>query len=391
MTFLVVLAALCVCLGIGAVAFRCLGPLRRDAASTGPSVAVIVPCKGADADTDAFIATLLAQSYAPYRVIWCIEEGDDAAEAAFRRSGLGASGELKVAPAATQCSQKNANLLAGIAALTPQDRIIVFADADTRLPESWLGKIVAQLESGEADVVSGYRLQVPVTASLPVAVVTACEWGLAGFARLRPVSNWFNSIPRHVWGGTVAIRRESWDAIEPLEQLATSYNDDVMLSYVFHAADLRVLIARDLLLPSPINGTFRQLIHFGRRQHFAVRFYSPFLYRLGITVLTISSFLWLAASATASAGIPGGAAMLLVLFAGSAIKTALRLRHFRRVAGDDWRAEPLVVVLMVLAEGPLALFHLAVALSVLRADRIRWGGKLYLVEAPFKVTVVADA
>ncbi len=56
-----------------------------------------------------------------------------------------------------QNSQKNHNLLAGVAACDPERKIFVFADSDHQPDTDWLRRIVAPLRGDVADIVTGYR------------------------------------------------------------------------------------------------------------------------------------------------------------------------------------------------------------------------------------------
>ena len=304
----------------------------------------------------------------------------------FERSALAHKGTVVEAPAAQHCSQKNANLIAGVGALNPNDELVVLADCDCVPPQTWLAEIAAILLHHEADVVSAYRLQIPKSASWPNWIVAACESALATAPRRVRIG------PMHVWGGTVALRREDFDRIDYASSISDTYNDDLVATYLFSERSLNVVVPRSMLLPSFVDGNWGSLINFARRQYFAARVYSKILYIQGVSVLVVNNVLWLAAMAIALTGEIHGMISLAVLFGTDLIKSCLRCRYFREILEGRWMSNlhPVFIITTLLGT-VLAAIHLALALSTCFGSRITWSGRTYEVSAPSHVRVITKA
>jgi hypothetical protein len=119
-----------------------------DESAASPPVSVLAPCRGLDADFEAYVRAWLAQDYPRYEVRFVVESTADPAWGALRRllaAAPGGRASLLVAGPATRCSQKLHNLLVGLAQVAPETAGLAFVDADARLHPQWLRALVAPL------------------------------------------------------------------------------------------------------------------------------------------------------------------------------------------------------------------------------------------------------
>ena len=364
-----------------AAALRVRLPKTPPSVETGPPVVVLVPCKGDGADARAFFQHLMAQRYRPFRVILAVESAADAALTFLRLPGMAERTEVAVAELAQNCSQKVANLRAGLARVRADDAILVQADADHLPPPDWLGQLVQPLLAGSADVVSGYRLMIPDPPGLGSCVTAALDNGIA--TALRPVMH------RLCWGGCIAARRETWERVRYREELEGSLNDDIMVSALFSKARLRVAMPRHMLLPVSAGHSVQQLLNFVPRQYMQVRWYAPFFRWFAHLLLPLPPLAWGAAIIAAITGYDWGLAALGFGYAAALAKALLRRSLVRKLAGPAvlprWRC---VFWLTFLAAPALAFLHYGLGRLGLVKREVVWAGTRYRIGAPKQVTVV---
>ncbi len=345
-----------------------------------------MPAKGRSEESTLFLDALDKQQYQNFRVVWCIEQGDAAARQLFEGSPHKQRGFIAEAPAAQFCAQKNANLIAGIGALQADDGLVVLADCDCMPAKTWLAEIVAILVSREADVVSAYRLQIPKFAAWPNWIVAACESALASAPRIVRIGS------MHVWGGTIALRRDTFDRVDYASNISDTYNDDIIATYLFARHGLRVVVPRSMLIASFVAGSWQSSINFARRQYFAVRIYSKILYIQGVIVLLVNSMLWVTAISLSLTGETSGFAALAALFGADFAKSTFRQRYFNEILGGRWTDNLRPIFLITTLLGPvLAVIHLGLALSSCFGSKITWSGRTYEVRAPHRVRVISNA
>ena len=348
---------------------------------TGPSIAVLVACKGETRHSRKFIQHLLAQAYRPYRVILAVESAADSALNLLRLPGMAERGEGVVAGLAEDTSQKVANLRAGLARLRESDEILVLSDADHLPPPDWLGRLAALLVAGEGDVVTGYRLQVPTPPSLGSCLIAALDAAILTAPRPH--------IERPCWGGSTASWRRNWERVEFRQGLEHSFNDDLMVSRRFHRAGFKVLMPRHMTLPIELEADLRRLVNFATRQYLQVRWYAPTVKWLCRLLLPLPVLGWAAAIGAVATGHGWGWIVLALAYAAAGAKAVLRRGLVRHVAGASaerrWRC---AFWLTCLAPPLLALAHAALGYIGLFGRTTVWAGTRYRIEAPGRVRVL---
>src|SRR5262245_28880290 len=160
---------------------------------------VFCPCKGADAEFNKNIQSILGQDYPNYEVHFIVESPDDPACAVLRDLNQA----VLVAGRATNQGQKVHNLSFAVshAGVGRAGDIYVFCDSDARFPSNWLSRLVSPLDS--TNVTTGYRWYVANRFHFPTLMRSA--WNAASLGILGDHDRNF------AWGGSTAIRRDTFD------------------------------------------------------------------------------------------------------------------------------------------------------------------------------------
>ncbi len=347
-----------------------------------PNVAVILPVRGA-ANLAGLIPRLRAQNYRRYRIVAAVESEDDPAFAILSSAAADAGPPLEVAVAgvAENAGQKVWNQLAALSRLKPDDEVVAFIDADTLPTPLWLPRLIAVLVNSGRPVATGYRWMTPVDDRWSSAALAAANNAIAALPRGALALT-------QVWGGSVALRRATLEAIRLADYWRGAISDDEQMGLALRHAGLLAHTPRQGLILSPVACSWRGFLEFGVRQYRFVYLHNWRDWAVAVVVLwvPIVAFVQIAPSLTAGAGWAWAALAALVLLA--EIRTALR-RSLQRALWtglegprDDrrWRAERLL----------RPVWHLVHALSAAGAPLSRtidWAGIRYRVNAPQDIVV----
>ncbi len=208
------------------------------------------------------INALLAQDYPNYEVFCITESADDPAAPVI---GAIASKNNRlhhvVAGEATRCCQKNKNLLSGIDYAGQKGilgEIYAFADSDVRPACDWLCNLTLPLADERVFAVSGFRSLVP-------------EHG--GFSdHLHAVFSAFQALAMTddntaaLWGGSMAVRREAFDANGVYAKWSRAVVDDMSLTWIARKHHLKRVFSSEAMVTS--KRTFKE---FGRVTAWLIR------------------------------------------------------------------------------------------------------------------------
>ena len=199
---------------------------RRVYHKTPPDrVALFVPCKGADTDTEPNLRAMFEQDHTNYELVFIVENVDDDACQPIRRliaEYPGRQARLVLAGVATTSGQKVHNLLVATGQLPSDATVLAFADADIRPPSHWLRMLTQRINPFAA--ASGYRWFVPKRPSLANLLVASIDSAV--------VPLMFPSTHHKVWGGSWAIRREVFESSGLREAWRGTLSDDLVASNV---------------------------------------------------------------------------------------------------------------------------------------------------------------
>jgi ceramide glucosyltransferase len=263
--------------------YKFLGLIHRSGqASPGnyfPSAAVIIPCKGIDADLQVNLASFLGQDYPAYQVVFVVADERDPAwrfisdRLACRAEG-GPKASLLVAGYADDRGEKVNNLLRGLEAVEGEAEILVFADIDARPARDWLRWLVAPLADPSVTVSTGFRWYLP---------------GTSFVSQLRAA--WDTSIAtllgdhdhNFAWGGSMAIRATEFCRLGIAERYwAHTASDDYALTRAVREAHGRIRFEPRCLVASREESSFAEFLRWANRQIIITRVYAPRLWWLGL-------------------------------------------------------------------------------------------------------------
>jgi len=277
-----------------------------------PRVVVICPCKGTDPEFRANAQSILAQDYPDLRTLFVVESADDLAVADLQALGT----DPLVAGLATIRGQKVHNMIHAVEASGDAD-VFVFCDADARFPKNWVRDLIAPLEDETVAVTTGYRWYTTESGSLPALFRSI--WNASAVTALGDHSRNF------AWGGSMAIRRETFDRIGVRDAWDRTVSDDMAMTLAARSAGQRIVFVPACLIPSHGDCTWTELLEFTTRQIIVVRVFDPRLWRVafvGQTIFNIS-FYW---AIVRMWTMPAAAGVWLILYGLSAVKSAIRLK-----------------------------------------------------------------
>lgn len=323
-----------------------------------PPGVVVILCLRDEWDGGAALIARLKGQGAPFRLLLATSGSCPAAEALAGREGDRV--QVVHAGVAQDEGQKVHKLRAALRALRPDDRYLVFIDADIEPPARLVGRLLFPLVRGKADITTGYRLLLPGGSAM-AALVGAVEMQLATLPRAAGAT-----MP---WGGAMAMPRAVADGLDLDTALAGRLSDDMAIGLAGWRAKLRLRPVRDLLIASPINGRAADLLGFGVRQYRHILTNSAGMWATATAVVAVQAGAWAWALGW------GGWAAVATGY-GAAWGRALVRRHIlARVLEPDQARIARRSIWWDLAV-PFAVIwaHLAVQLSAATSRRIRWGG-----------------
>ncbi|MCP1469791.1 hypothetical protein J3E64_001473 [Sphingobium sp. OAS761] len=334
---------------------------RKEAAPDG--VVVILSVRDDWDGGDALIERLDRQT-PTFDLLLATSGTCPAAEALAEREGRRV--RIVRAGVADDEGQKVHKIRAALGALRPEDRFLVFIDADIEPPARLLGRLLFPLDRGKADITTGYRLLLPDATSMAM-LVGAVEMQLATLPRFASAT-----MP---WGGAMALRRDVAGRLELDDVLAGRLSDDMAIGLAGWHAGLRLRPVRDLLVASPLAGKTSDLFGFGVRQYRHIVTNSVGMWSLATGVVAMQAAGW------GWALVSGGWVSIAVGYSAAWARACVRWRIVGRVLEPQqakaarrslaWdMAAPFVVIWA----------HLAVQLVAASSRRIRWAGWDYQVK-----------
>lgn len=359
-----------------------------------PFATVFVPCRGFDQGLKENIGAIFVQDYPAFEIVFVSDRADDPAFAAIdeaRRSFAGRSGptmRIVVAGPAIDCGQKVHNLRAAIAKADPQSEVFVFIDTDARPAANWLQFLIRPLAEAELGATTGYRWFVPVRGG--VASHLRSVWNA-------PIASALGELTEKnfCWGGSTAIRRETFNERKVLDYWRGTVSDDFALTRALHEGELPIKFVPQCLTPSLEDCTFGQLIEFTTRQLKITRAYAAHLWK-GVligSILFLTAFFGGIALVIARAWMGRSFAtplvMLLIIFALGSMKSHLRLRAVSAFIPDPRLRSP-ATSLAHLTLWPLAsALYLYNALVAAFSRRIEWRGITYELKSPSETVILS--
>ncbi|HWQ53569.1 MAG TPA: glycosyltransferase family 2 protein [Bryobacteraceae bacterium] len=333
-----------------------------------PPATVIVPVKGPDEGLRQNLAALAAQDYPDYELVVT------AATAADIPAGVLPSG-VKVAVGRTgdpEASEKIRNLLAGVRASRKGSQVLAFADSDGMVGRGWLRALAAPLAEPGTGAATGYRWHVPEPAGCWPLLRSV--WDAVAAGSLGPGGN------RFAWGGSMAIRKDTFFEAKVAEFWKSAVSDDYALSAAVRRAGLRIAFAPAAMAGSAETVRAGGFFRWARRQLVITRVHDPGLWWTALAAHVVyCGGMTAAAAALAMGRVEGAVALGLQLIPGM-VKGAWRARLARESmpeCGDWFRRHGWAHTWCI----PLATWlWLAALLTSSFGRSIEWRGRRYRLE-----------
>jgi cellulose synthase/poly-beta-1,6-N-acetylglucosamine synthase-like glycosyltransferase len=335
-----------------------------------PPASVIVPVKGEDQGLRENLAALALLDYPDYELLIVARCADDI-------PGGVLPGRARIVLAHgddPHTGEKVQNLAAAVLAARKRSEVLAFADSDGRVTRRWLQALVAPVADERVGAATGYRWFTPEGANFWGLLRAA--WDAVSYGMLGPGDS------RFVWGGAMAIRKQTFAEAEVLKHWKNTVSDDYGLAAAVRAAGLSVAFAPGALVPSPERISARGLFSWVRRQTTITRVYAR---RLWLKGLLAHVFYCAAMAVSLGAGLAGLrtgwwtlTAQLIPSFWKAARRTALARESlpeykewFRRYGWTHVASTPLATWLWLVA-----------LVSAAFGSTIEWRGCRYELKAP---------
>jgi cellulose synthase/poly-beta-1,6-N-acetylglucosamine synthase-like glycosyltransferase len=334
-----------------------------------PPATVIVPVKGADHRLRENLSSLAAQDYPDYELIVVAHCAAD-----IPSGVLPPRTRIVLAHAAEAgTGEKVMNLRTAVRFARKDSRIFAFADSDGRVSITWLRSLAAPLADEGVGASTGYRWYAPEPPDFWSLLRSVWDAVIGGTV----VSN----AAAFAWGGSMAIRRETFYGIGVPDFWRDTVSDDYALSDAVRRAGLRIAFAPGAMAVSTGRTSARAFLAWARRQLTITRVYRP---RLWWTALAAHVFYCGGMAAAVIASIHGSRAaewMLVAQLSPGMLKGANRAT-LAKVALPEYKAWFDRHAWVHAAWVPLATWTwLVVLLASAFGNRIEWRGNRYRLKA----------
>lgn len=260
--------------------FYYLSHFRRELSQTDegyrPSACIIAPCRGLDQGFTENITALFQQDYPSFEIIFVSDSREDPAlaevEEVRRRFPEFPPSRIVIAGEAKESSQKIHNLIAAVREASAASEVYAFVDTDARPSKDWLRSLVAPLEDDGVGAATGYRWFVPLRGGLASRMRSVWNASIASALGGNREKNF-------CWGGSTAIRRETFEGLDVTKQWRGALSDDFALTRTLQAARLPIHFVPACLTASLEDCNFRELVEFTTRQLKITRVYAPHLWK----------------------------------------------------------------------------------------------------------------
>jgi len=242
-----------------------------------PFASVCVPCRGMDQGLRLNLLALFRQHYPAYELIFVSDRVDDPALEVARQLTRELEGEtvararFVVAGKAFDSGQKVHNLLAALSEVAASSEVFVFVDTDARPRADWLRALVAPLADEGVGAATGYRWFLPALGGLASQMRSVWNASIASALGANVRSNF-------CWGGSTAVRAETFERLKMRERWRGTVSDDYALTNALQAAGLPIRFVPSCLTASVEDCTFPELFEFTTRQLKITRVYAPRLW-----------------------------------------------------------------------------------------------------------------
>ncbi len=361
-----------------------------------PSTALLIPCKGLELNFKRNISSFLSQDYDNVQLIFIVESQQDPAYIKLcelvDEFSRGVNSNLRTAKIlvsglAVSGSQKIHNLLYAYNQLPSDIEIVAFADSDICVKPNWLSHLVYPFHQAKNGASTGYRWFIPASNNLATLTLSALN---AKVAQLLGKSQ-FN----HTWGGSMAIRKETFDSLNISQIWSQTISDDYSLSYAVKKSGLRIAYVPACLAASYESTTFGDMFEFARRQFVITRISAVGSWCFGLfgsLYTVICLWLSLVVSVWSYHNSSDNFILCVSIFAGfffcQLARAIFRQKMAITLLSGSLRALRLSVIVDLLFFWFFSIIMLAIILSSAFGRTIRWRGIRYKIVSPLETTIL---
>lgn len=303
-------------------------PLRYN-----PNVVIISAIKGIDDNFYNNIKSLTTQNYPRYRIIFATESADDPAAIELNRINAELQSDSPPWPTSegfqnitvitaglsTHSSQKVHNQLSTFKHITPDDQVILFADADAAPDENWVRNMSIHLSPDTVGAVTTYRWLIPTQNKFAQHIASIINSAVAAF--LGPARN------NYAWGGAMALRYETLIESKLEDHWRGAFTDDYQLTYAIRKTGKKIKFVAECMPASLVNYSWSSMFEFGMRQYTITLIYAPFVWLFAFFMTafyTAALFSLILAVATQAPGFGYALLALLLVLVFDQLRVTLR-------------------------------------------------------------------
>jgi len=364
-----------------------------------PFVSVIAPTRGLDQGLHQNLTALFQQEYPDYEIIFVTGEKSDPSLSVIeevKRSIASAPGRshedavstrVVIAGAAVDSGQKVHNLRAAVSKLDSRSEALVFVDADARPQVQWLRSLVAPLDDQRIGASTGYRWFIPLHGALASHLCSVWNASIASALGESDDKNF-------CWGGSTAIRRETFERLNIRERWRGTVSDDFALTNALKEAHLPIHFVPACLTASLGDCTFRELIEFTTRQLKITRVYASHLWKgalIGSLLFVLVFFGGIVLVSTrALLGLSFWIPLLLLclIFVLGALKSYIRLRAVQLPLAKYSRELSGTLPAHLLLWPLTSALFLYNGIAAMFSRRIEWRGIRYELKSPTEAVII---
>jgi cellulose synthase/poly-beta-1,6-N-acetylglucosamine synthase-like glycosyltransferase len=278
--------------------------LAKRASDFTPFVSIFVPCRGLDEDLEENLRALFRQDFPRYEVIFVVDSERDEAVPVIKKimrrrdtasakqlnnktsspSRLGGA-KLIVAGKAENEGQKVHNLREAVLHAAGESEVFVFVDSDARPAENWLRALIAPLQDENCGAATAYRWF--ISKDFRFASEMRAVWNASIASALGA-----NRKSNFCWGGSMAIRRATFEKIDMRERWRGTLSDDFAVTRALTEANLPICFVPQALAASVENCSFRECLEFTTRQMKITRTYAPALWKMSFVGAALFNLVW---------------------------------------------------------------------------------------------------
>ena len=197
-----------------------------------PPATVIVPVRGADYDLAENLRSLAAQDYPDYELIVVCRSADDDAVRVARMTLSEGFRFVAAGSPPDGTGEKVHNLTRAVEQARPASDVLVFADSDAQAAPGWLRSLVQPLGDERVGASTGFRWYFPENGGFWPLMRSVWDSTIAG--QMRPDGKNF------AWGGSMAVRRETFEQAKVAEYWQGAVSDDYRLTHAIEDAGLEI-------------------------------------------------------------------------------------------------------------------------------------------------------